>query len=302
MSSSSLSAAVPAAGTSLWSTAIWPRIRRDRGALLALGFILLLASIAVFAPWIAPFDPVAQDIANSFSGPSREHWFGTDEYGRDVLSRIIHGARPALSVGILSVLFALVIGIPIGIVAGLRLGWFDRAVGWAVDIMLAFPSLLLALLIVTLLGSSLPMLILAIGISNVPLFIRLARGSTLVVRGLEYVQMARAFGASELRIVIRHVLPNIVGPIIVMSTLSVAGAVREEASLSFLGLGVRPPQPSWGNLIQDGISNLFDAPGLAVLPGLILTLAVLAFNVVGDVLRDVLDPNDMTRRKPAGRS
>lgn len=278
---------------------LWPLVTRDKPALLAFGFIVALVLIAIFAPLIAPYDPIAQSIVNAFKPPSADHWLGTDEFGRDVLSRIIYGARPALVVGMLSVLFAMLIGLPIGILAGLHMGWLDRFVGWTVDIMLAFPSLLMALLIVTLLGSSLPMLVIAIGISNIPLFVRLARSSTLVVKNLEFVQMARTFGASNLRIIGVHILPNIIGPIIVMGTLSIAGAIREEASLSFLGLGVLPPAPSWGNLVRDGINSIFDAPYLAVLPGIILTLSVLAFNMVGDTLRDLLDPRGLTRRRPA---
>ncbi len=295
-------AAAPAPAPASWAQSFrrgfWDPLLRDKPAFIALLFILALAGLAVFAPLVSPYDPVAQSILQANRPPSAAHWLGTDEFGRDVLSRVIYGARPALAVGLLSVLFAMLIGLPVGILAGLYMGWLDRAVGWVVDIMLAFPSLLMALLIVTLLGSSLPMLVVAIGISNIPLFIRLARSSTLVVKNLEFVHLARTFGASTWWIISRHILPNIVGPIIVMGTLSIAGAIREEASLSFLGLGVLPPAPSWGNLIRDGINSIFDAPHLAVLPGVVLTVAVLAFNMVGDALRDVLDPRGLTRRRP----
>jgi ABC-type dipeptide/oligopeptide/nickel transport system permease subunit len=271
-------------------------LRADPPALIAAIFILALVFVAVFAPWVAPYDPLSQNITNAFSPPSAQHWFGTDEYGRDVLSRLIYGARPALIVGVFSVVLAMLIGVPIGMMAGLLLGRFDRVVGWAVDILLAFPPLLMALLIVTLLGTSLPMLVLAISISSIPMFIRLARGSTLVIKNFDFVHMARSYGASNVRIISYHVLPNIVGPIIVIGTLSIAGAVREEASLSFLGMGVLPPAASWGNLIRDGINNLFDAPSLSILPGAILTLTVLAFNMLGDTLRDILDPRGITTR------
>lgn len=271
-------------------------LRADPPALIAAIFILALVFVAVFAPWVAPYDPLSQNIINAFSPPSAQHWFGTDEYGRDVLSRLIYGARPALIVGVFSVVLAMLIGVPIGMMAGLLLGRFDRIVGWAVDILLAFPPLLMALLIVTLLGTSLPMLVLAISISSIPMFIRLARGSTLVIKNFDFVHMARSYGASNVRIISYHVLPNIVGPIIVIGTLSIAGAVREEASLSFLGMGVLPPAASWGNLIRDGINNLFDAPSLSILPGAILTLTVLAFNMLGDTLRDILDPRGITTR------
>lgn len=271
-------------------------LRSDPPALIAAIFIFGLVFVAVFAPWVAPYDPLSQNIMNAFSPPGAQHWLGTDEFGRDLLSRLIYGARPALIVGVLSVVFAMLVGVPIGMLAGLIMGRFDRAVGWMVDILLAFPPLLMALLIVTLLGTSLPMLVLAISISSVPMFIRLARGSTLVVKNFDFVHMARSYGASNLRIISYHVLPNIVGPIVVIGTLSIAGAVREEASLSFLGMGVLPPAASWGNLIRDGINNLFDAPSLSILPGAILTLTVLAFNMLGDTMRDILDPRGITTR------
>lgn len=271
-------------------------LRSDTPALIAAIFIVCLVFVAAFAPWVAPYDPLTQNIANAFADPSTQHWLGTDEYGRDLLSRLIYGARPALIVGVLSVLLAMLVGVPIGMMAGLLLGRFDRIVGWAVDILLAFPPLLMALLVVTLLGTSLPMLVLAISISSIPMFIRLARGSTLVVKNFDFVHMARSYGASNLRIISYHVLPNIVGPIVVIGTLSIAGAVREEASLSFLGMGVLPPAASWGNLIRDGINNLFDAPSLSILPGAFLTLTVLAFNMLGDTLRDILDPRGITTR------
>jgi len=271
-------------------------LKSDPPALIAAIFILGLVFVAVFAPWVAPYDPLSQNIVNAFSPPSAQHWLGTDEYGRDLLSRLIYGARPALIVGVLSVVFAMLVGVPIGMLAGLLLGRFDRVVGWMVDILLAFPPLLMALLVVTLLGTSLPMLVLAISISSVPMFIRLARGSTLVVKNFDFVHMARSYGASNLRIITYHVLPNVIGPIVVIGTLSIAGAVREEASLSFLGMGVLPPAASWGNLIRDGINNLFDAPSLSILPGAILTLTVLAFNMLGDTMRDILDPRGITTR------
>ena len=274
--------------------AILETMRNDPGAAIGCAVIAFFVIIAVFAPWVAPYDPTTQHIIRATEGPSADFWLGTDEFGRDLLSRIIHGARPALLVGVLSVLVSIGIGVPAGMLAGYHLGWVDRVVGWVVDIMLALPSLLLALMVVALLGASTGVLVLAIGISHVPIFIRLARGSTLVVRNLDYVAQARSFGASDLHILRRHVLPNIIGPLIIIATLSIAGAIREEASLSFLGLGVQPPQPSWGNLIRDGVADVLEAPLLAVLPGIALTLAVLAFNMVGDALRDMLDPRDLT--------
>jgi ABC-type dipeptide/oligopeptide/nickel transport system permease subunit len=265
---------------------------RDPGARVGMVFIVLMVLAAAFAPWIAAHDPTAQSVMDLLQPPSAEHWFGTDEFGRDIFARIIHGARPALVVGLASVLVSLLIGVPLGMIAGYFGGWLDTVVSSVVDVMLSFPSLLLALLIVTLVGSSLPVLVLAIGIAHVPIFVRLARSSTLQIRRLDYVSASLTFGTSMRKILVVHILPNIIGPLIVMATLSIAGAIREEAALSFLGLGVAPPAPSWGNMIRDGVSVIFEAPWLALLPGLCLTVTVLAFNLVGDTVRDILDPRD----------
>jgi ABC-type dipeptide/oligopeptide/nickel transport system permease subunit len=288
----------PLAGRDPAQPGRWARNRRllggDPGAVAGLLIIVAFLLTGIFAPFIAPYDPLAQDIARGFEISGADHWLGTDEYGRDLLSRIIHGARPALLIGVLSVAVSLGIGVPIGMLAGFSMGAVDRIVGGVVDVMLTLPSLLLALMVVALLGASTGALVIAIGISHVPIFVRLARGSTLVVRSLDYVSQSRTFGAGVPHILFRHILPNISGPLIIVATLSIAGAIREEASLSFLGLGVQPPYPSWGNLIRDGVANVLEAPHLAVLPGVALTLAVLAFNLVGDSLRDMLDPRDLS--------
>lgn len=268
---------------------------RDPGALIGATFIAALFLIALFAPVIAPFDPTAQSIVNAFAPPSWTHWFGTDEYGRDLLSRVIYGTRPALAVGLLSVVLAVAIGVPLGMIAGLRGGYVDLAVVGLVDIMMSFPSLLLALMIVTLVGSGVPVLVLAIGIANVPIFIRLARSSTLLVRELDFVSASRTFGAGNVWVMGHHVMPNIIGPIVVMGTLNIAGAIRDEAALSFLGLGVQPPQASWGNLIREGVNGILTAPWIVLISGFVLALAVLAFNMIGDSIRDILDPRDVTR-------
>jgi peptide/nickel transport system permease protein len=264
----------------------------DRGALTGLIIIGLIVLIALLAPLLAN-DPTEQSIINALKPPSAEYWFGTDEFGRDIFSRVIYGARPALVVGLLSVLVSVAIGVPLGMVAGLRGGWIDTGISGAVDIMLSFPPLLLALMVVTLVGSGIEVLTLAIGIAHVPIFVRLARSSTMLIRELDYVAASRSFGGRDLHILLRHVLPNILGPIIVMATLSIAGAIREEAALSFLGLGVQPPNPSWGNLIRDGVTTILEAPWLALIPGLCLTVTVLAFNILGDSVRDLLDPRDL---------
>lgn len=269
-------------------------VLRDPGALIGAVIIVALLIVALFAPLIAPYDPTTQKIVNAFAPPSLEHWFGTDEYGRDLLSRVIYGTRPALMVGLLSVLISMAVGVPLGMIAGLRGGYVDLAIVALVDVMMSFPSLLLALMIVTLVGSGVPVLVLAIGLAHVPIFIRLARSSTLLVRELDYVAASRTFGAPKAWIMSRHVLPNIVGPIIVMATLGIAGAIRDEAALSFLGLGVQPPQPSWGNLIREGVDSILTAPSIVLISGFVLALAVLAFNMIGDSIRDVLDPRDVT--------
>jgi ABC-type dipeptide/oligopeptide/nickel transport system permease subunit len=266
---------------------------RDRGASIGLAVIALLTLVALLAPLVAPFDPTAQSVTNALRPPSWSHLFGTDEYGRDVFSRIVFGTRPALVVGLSSVLVAVCVGTPLGLLAGYLGGWLDAAVSGIVDVMLSFPTLLLAILVVTLAGSGVGVVVVAIGFAQMPIFVRLARSSAVVIRQLDYVAASRTFGAGGWRILLRHVLPNAAGPLVVMATLGIAGAIREEAGLSFLGLGVQPPNPSWGNLIRDGVSNILDAPWLALLPGLMLTAAVLAFNLVGDAVRDALDPREL---------
>ena len=280
--------ALPPSSSGMWLHVLLA----DRGACAGLAIIAAVAAVALLAPYLAA-DPTQQSIAQALRAPSAQHWFGTDEFGRDVFSRVLHGARPALFVGLFSVLVSMVIGMPLGMVAGFRGGWIDTAVSGAVDIMLSFPALLLALMIVALVGSGLPVLVLAIGVAHVPIFVRLARSSTLLIRELDYVAASRSFGGGDGHVLLRHVLPNVLGPLIVMATLSIAGAIREEAGLSFLGLGVQPPQPSWGNLIRDGVTTILEAPWLALIPGLCLTVSVLAFNMLGDAVRDILDPRDL---------
>ena len=276
---------------------IWRILRADRTAFIGFFVIVGLVVVAVLAPWIAPYDYTDQHILHAFKGPSREFHLGTDEFGRDLLSRIIWGTRPALIVGVLSVLVSIGIGVPIGVVAGYKLGWIDRIVTWIVDIMLSFPSLLLGLMIVTLLGQGIDKVIVAIGISHVAQYIRLARGPTLALRNHDFIRATRALGAGDIRITFNHILPNIVGPIIIMGTLSIAGAIRMEASLSFLGLGIQPPTPSWGNMIREGVANILQSPWMALFPGLALTFTVLAYNMVGDSLRDMFDPRILTKGK-----
>lgn len=281
---------------------IWRILKQDRTAFCGFFIIVGLIVVAIFAPWIAPYDFSEQHILHSFRAPGAGFRLGTDEFGRDLLSRIIWGTRPALIVGVLSVLVSIGIGVPIGVVAGYKMGWIDRVVSWVVDIMLSFPSLLLGLMIVTLLGQGIYKVIVAIGISHIAQYIRLARGPTMALRNHDFVRAARALGAGDLRITFNHVLPNIVGPIIIMGTLSIAGAIRMEASLSFLGLGIQPPNPSWGNMIREGVANILQSPWMALFPGLALTFTVLAYNMVGDSLRDMFDPRLVLGGKPGGRA
>ena len=281
---------------------IWSVLRQDKTALCGFFIIIGLIFIALLASWLSPYNYTEQHISHAFKGPSASYWLGTDEFGRDLFSRIIWGTRPALVVGVLAVLVSMGIGVPIGILAGYKLGWIDRVVSWIVDIMLSFPSMLLGLMLVTLIGPGVYKVAIAIGIAHVAQYIRLARGPTLAIRNLDFVSATRALGAGDLRISFSHILPNVIGPIIIMGTLSIAGAIRMEASLSFLGFGVQPPTPSWGNIIREGVGNILQTPWMALFPGLALTFTVLAFNMVGDSLRDMFDPRAVLGSKGRVRS
>jgi peptide/nickel transport system permease protein len=250
----------------------------------------LMVCMALLSPWIAPYDPAAQDTRQALTGPSARHWLGTDELGRDIFSRLIWGTRISLEVGVSAVVVAFLIGIPMGLAAGYRGGVVDALVMRGMDIMLAFPNLLMALLLVAALGSNLTNEIIAIGIALVPNFARVARGMTLSLKENEYIMAARATGETQVRVLFRHLLPNAFATLFVMATLYIATAIRTEASLSFLGLGVPPPAPSWGNILSEGQSYVRQAPWVTTFAGLAILIAVLAFNLLGDALRDVMDP------------
>ena len=256
------------------------------GSILIIGVVL----VAVFAPWVAPFDPVEQSLLSRFSDPHAGHLFGTDEFGRDILSRVIWGSRTSLMVGILSVFFSGIIGVSLGIIAGYRGGTLEDIIMRLADAFLSLPSLLMGLIIIVALGSGTSKVIIAISVALTPRFIRLAHGPTLTLKEIGYVEAARASGGGGIRIMLRHILPNIVGPIAVMATLWIATAIRIEASLSFLGLGTQPPNSSWGLMLKSGVNNIIISPWLAVFPGIAIMMAVMAFNMVGDGLRDALDP------------
>jgi peptide/nickel transport system permease protein len=263
---------------------------RNRIAVAGVFLVILLIFTAVFAHALAPYDVRTQDVRNRFSEANKEHWLGTDDFGRDVLSRIIVGSRVSLFVGITSVAAALVIGVLLGVLAGYKGGKIDALITRLVDILMAFPSLLLGLLVVSALGPGLENTIIAIALAFVPRFARVARGPTIVLKENDFILAVKAAGASDARIIFVHIIPNLVGELVVMGSLWVATAIIIESSLSFLGLGVQPPTPSWGMMIKSGVDEILIAPWLAVYPGLAISLAVLAFNLVGDGMRDLLDP------------
>jgi peptide/nickel transport system permease protein len=257
-----------------------------------IGTIIFLAIVlaAILAPWIAPYDPIAQRIVNRLQGPSWEHWLGTDYYGRDILSRLLHGARYSLVIGILSITLAVVIGSLIGLIAGYFGGRVDIVIMQIMDVVLAFPALILGIILVAVLGASVFNIIVAIAFTAVPAFARIARAPVMALREREFVQAGRALGFSDLRIMFRHILPNIVPEIIVMASLWMATAVRTEASLAFIGLGIAPPTPTWGGMVREGFENILDSYSVALFPSLAVLVLVLALNLIGDGLRDAIDP------------
>ncbi|HZZ93993.1 MAG TPA: ABC transporter permease [Usitatibacter sp.] len=268
----------------------WRRLLSRPRAIFGLAVIALFVAMALLAPWISPHDPLATSWSAVRKAPSLEHLFGTDEIGRDVLSRVIWGARASLLAGVVSVSISLAIGVPVGLAAGYVGGLLDMAVSRVADAMLACPFLILAIALAAFLGPSLANAMVAIGVAATPVFIRLTRAQVMAVKVEDYVTAARAIGNSDLRIALRHILPNIVAPLIVQATLGVAAAVIAEASLSFLGLGQQPPAPSWGSMLNTAKNYVENTPWMAVWPGLAIFLVVLSFNLLGDGLRDALDP------------
>ena len=259
-------------------------------AVAGLAVIAIFVVVAVLAPLIAPYSPIATSWSAVRKAPSLAHWMGTDENGRDVMSRVMFGARASLMAGVVSVLIAASIGVPAGLLAGFAGRWVDAILSRIVDAMLACPFLILAIALAAFLGPDLTNAMIAIGVSSAPRFMRVARAATLDAAANEYVEAARAIGNPPWRVAVRHILPNIVPPVLVQGTLAVAAAIIAEASLSFLGLGQQPPDPSWGSMLNAAQRFLTQAPWLAVFPGLAIFLAVLSFNLVGDGLRDALDP------------
>ncbi len=268
----------------------WMRLRHRRGALIGLAVVIGFIALALFAPWLGVPDPIATDWGAIRKAPSAAHWFGTDEIGRDVFARVVWGTQASLLAGVVSVSISLLLGVPIGLAAGFLGGWVDALISRITDAFLACPFLILAIALAAFLGPSLANAMIAIGVSATPIFVRLTRAQVLNVRVEDYIEAARSVGNSPLRIALRHVMPNITAPLVVQATLAIAAAVIAEASLSFLGLGQQPPAPSWGSMLNTAKNYIDNAPWMAIWPGLAIFLLVLSFNLLGDGLRDALDP------------
>ena len=289
MTAGILDSASADAGARPWRLAL-RRLARRRAALLGLAVVAFFIAVAVAAPLVAPYDPLATDWRAVRKPPSALHLFGTDELGRDVLERLIWGARASLMAGLLSVSIAVGVSVPLGLVSGYLGGAVDGLLMRVIDAMLAIPFLILAIALAAFLGPNLTNAMIAIGVAQTPIFTRLTRGQVLAVKHEDYIEAARAVGNSYLRIMLRHILPNVLVPILVQATLAIAAAIIAEAALSFLGLGQQPPAPSWGSMLNTATHFISQAPWMAVWPGLAIFSLVLSFNLLGDGLRDALDP------------
>ncbi|SFU79077.1 nickel transporter permease [Alicyclobacillus macrosporangiidus] len=274
---------------SVWVDA-WKRLKRQRAAMVGGSLVALFIVIGLLAPVLAPYDPTAQDLSHHLQPASAQHWLGTDEAGRDELSRLLYGARISLTIGFFSVVSSLIVGALLGLVAGFFGGWADVLISRVFDVMLAFPSILLAIAIVAILGPGLFNALLAVAIINVPTYGRLIRSRVLSVKQEEYVLACRALGMSNARLLFRHVLPNSWAPLIVQATLGIGTAILDAAALGFLGLGAQPPSPEWGKMLSDAKDYISNAPWIVAAPGIAIALSVLGFNLFGDGLRDALDP------------
>lgn len=266
------------------------RIRESRQAMVGLAIVGLLILMALLAPILAPASPTKQNLLDQFLPPSSAHWFGTDEFGRDILSRIVFGARISLQVGIIAVGIAMVVGTVVGLIAGYYGGWFDMLSQRLIEIMLAFPGLLLALAIVAVLGNGIQNVMIAVGIGSIPSYARLVRAQVLAAKEHEYVEAARASGAGDVRLLAKHIFPNVTSSLIVLASLGIAGAILSAAALSFIGLGAQPPTPEWGAMLSQGRDFLRDQWWITTFPGIFIAVTVLGFNLLGDGLRDAFDP------------
>jgi len=273
-----------------YGRATWRQLRRNRGAVIGLVICVVFLLVALVAPLVAPYDPLGQELSRALQPPSAAHWFGTDDLGRDMLSRILVGAGVSLFMSLATVAIALVIGAAIGVVAGFLRGWWGDTLMRLIDVLQAIPGILLAIVVIAILGVGLENVIVAISIASIPVFARLAFGSTLAVRENEHVQAARSLGASSRSILVRHILPNVAAPLIVMTTLRISTVILTASGLSFLGLGAQPPTPEWGAMLSAGRSYFTSNPHVATFPGIAIMLVVLGFNMLGDGLRDALDP------------
>ncbi len=290
-----IAAASPAAATvsdESPAARAWRRLKQRRSAMFGLVVIVTLILVAILAPLVAPFDPTQQSWNLVRKPPSLKNWFGTDESGRDLFSRVVFGARASLLAGVVSISIALGLGVPVGLIAGYRGGFVDALISRLTDAMLACPNLILAIALAAFLGPSLTNAMIAIGITATPVFVRLTRGQVLVVKSEDYVEAARSVGNPAWRVAVKHILPNILPALLVQATLSIAAAIIAEASLSFLGLGQQPPAPSWGSMLNTAQRFLTNAPWMAIFPGVAIFLSVLSFNLLGDGLRDALDPKE----------
>jgi peptide/nickel transport system permease protein len=284
------------APTAAAPNALWQALSRNRLSWVGLGLLLFIALVALLAPWIAPHDPLLQNIAYRLEPPSAQFWLGTDSYGRDVLSRLIYGARVSLLVGFVAILIAMCIGASLGILAGYVGGMVDQLIMGLVDVLLSFPTLLLGLMVAAMLGASLENLIIAIAITEIAPFVRVARAPTIALKQRDFVEAGRALGYGPLRLMGVHILPNMISDVVVLGSLWMASAIRTEASLSFIGLGVPPPAATWGGMIREGFENILDAWWLTVFPSIAILLTVLALNLLGDALRDAIDPKLRSER------
>lgn len=269
---------------------LWQRFRRRHSAMVGLGILLALILLALAAPLLTSHDPEKQELARVLRPPSAEYPLGTDYLGRDIWARLLYGARLSLLIGLLAVAIGLAAGVPLGAVSGYYGGWADMIIQRVADVLLSFPGFLLALSLVAILGIGLQNVIISVGISAIPSFIRLVRGSVLTIRELTYVEAAHSIGVHDISIITRHVVPNAMTPVIVQASLNLGTAILTAAGLGFLGLGVQPPTPEWGTMLGEGRNYIFSNPNLATFPGLAIFFAVLGFNLLGDGLRDALDP------------
>jgi peptide/nickel transport system permease protein len=291
--SSALKPAVAAPAPSpfaYFASATLKAFNTNKTSWIGLVVFLIVVVAAIAAPVLAPYDPTDQNILEKLRPPSMEHWLGTDSFGRDTLSRLIYGARISLIIGVVSTLAAMIIGTAIGMLAGWHGGRLDTVTMQAMDVLLAFPSLILGLILVAMLGPSMTNIIIAIALTSIPPFARIARAPTIAVKEREFVDAGRALGYSDTRILVVHILPNILPEILVMGSLWLANAIRTEASLAFVGLGVKPPTATWGGMIREGFENILDSYWLALVPGVAILIVIFALNLLGDGLRDAIDP------------